>query len=302
MPGLNKIVDDILKTIGDATDSFQSSIDPIQKQIYSDIEILIKNLDLNGNKIANTVNNIKAIGQLKAKIQKAILNPDYIDSVKAYVAVFADVSELQNNYFSELSDEFKPNKLLDAIQSQSIDQAVVSLTESGIDANITGGIQNILKTNITGGGTYSDLLDQMRNFILTNDSGTGALEKYTKQITTDSLNQYSAQYTQAITMDLGMNWFMYVGSNKDTTREFCKLLTAKKYIHVSELPDIVNGIIDGKQVALNPKTDLWYGAIPGTNESNFQVNRGGYGCDHQLMPVNSVIIPLYLRQKFGEAA
>ncbi len=176
------------------------------------------------------------------------------------------------------------------------------MTESGISANVTQGIQNILKANITGGGSYNQLLDQMRNFILTNESGTGALERYTKQITTDSLNQFSAQYSQAITEDLGMNWFMYVGSNKETTREFCRLLTKKKYIHRSEISSIIMGIIDGNQVAINPKTKVWYGGVPGTNESNFQILRGGYGCDHQMLPVNTNVVPINLVNKFKNVA
>lgn len=301
MPNLNKIVDELLQTIGDATSGFNNSIDPIQRDIYNDVELLVKDLDLNGDKLANTVKNVKAIGALKNKIEKIILNKDYIGNVKDYVAAFDSVSKLQNNYFSELSNQTGPTKLLDVVKQQSIEQAVNSLTESGISANVTQGIQDILKRNITGGSSYTDLLKQMRNFILTNETGTGALERYTKQITTDSLNQFSAQYSQVLTNDLGLDeWYMYVGSNKDTTREFCERLTKKKYIHRSELADIVNGIIDGVQVPINPKTKTWYGGVPGTNVNNIQVVRGGYGCDHQLLPVNAAVVPQYLRAKFGE--
>ncbi len=299
MANINKIIEDLLNTIGAATGGFNSSIDPIQKSIYKDIELLVKDLDLKGDKLANTVKNIRAIGALKQKIEKAILNKQYIQSVKDYIAVFNDVSKLQDSYFNELSQQEGPTKLLEAIKEQSINDAVNSLTESGISANVTKGIQDILKRNITGGASYNDLLKQMRNFILTNETGTGALERYTKQITTDSLNQFSAQYAQALTADLGFDWFMYVGSNKETTREFCELLTKKKYIHRSELADIVNGIIDGKRVPINPKTKVWYGGIHGTNVNNFQVNRGGYGCDHQMLSVSAEVVPKNIRNRFA---
>lgn len=298
MPGINKIADDLLKTIGDATSGFQSAIDPIQQNIFEDVQLLVKNLDLNGNKIANTVNNIKSIGALKKKIEKIILSKEYIANVKDYIKAFNEVSSLQNAYFGELSSAEGSAKLLQAVKEQSIDQAVTSLTEGGISTNVTEGIQAILKRNITGAGTYTDLVDQMRNYILTNESGIGALERYSKQITTDALNQFSAQYSQTLSADLQNEWFMYVGSNKETTREFCRLLTAKKWIHKSEIPDIVNGIIDGKQVLINERTGVWNGGIPGTNASNFQINRGGYGCDHQLLPVNDLLVPKNLRNLF----
>lgn len=298
MPGIDKITEDLLSTISNATAGFQSAIDPIQQNIYKDVQMLVKDLDLKGDKIANTVKNVKAIGALKKKIEKIILSKEYISNVKDYVKAFDQVSTLQNAYFNDLSSTAGPAELLNAVKKQSIDQAVTSLTESGISANVTEGIQGILKRNITGSGSYTDLVDQMRNYILTNESGIGALERYSKQITTDALNQFSAQYSQTLSADLQNNWFIYVGSNKETTREFCRLLTAKKWIHKSEIPDIVNGIIDGKKVSISPKTGVWNGGIPGTNSNNFQVNRGGYGCDHQLLPVNDIFVPKNLRDLF----
>jgi hypothetical protein len=91
---------------------------------------------------------------------------------------------------------------------------------------------------------------------------------------------------------------MYVGSNLETTRDFCDHLTEKKYIHESELPDIVAGKIDGYQCPLNPKTKLWAGAIAGTTVDNFIVYRGGWNCGHQLMPVNEAAVPENIRNKF----
>jgi hypothetical protein len=33
----------------------------------------------------------------------------------------------------------------------------------------------------------------------------------------------------------------------------------------------------------------WSGKIPGTNESNFIIYRGGYNCRHQMLPVSKTI-------------
>ncbi len=300
MTGLEKIINDLSEAIGNASDSFNSQMDGLQKGIYDDVSLLIKDLDITNGKIDNTVNNVKAIGAIKAKIEKIILNPDYIDSVKSYVDAFNAVSSLQDSYFKQISTTAGPKNLLLAIKQQSIEQTVTSLTEGGIGAGITNGIRDILKRNITGGASYNDLLDQMRNYILTNNSGTGALEKYTKQITTDSLQQFSRQYGQVLANDLDMEWFMYVGSNRRTSREFCILLTKKKYIHRSEFADIVNGIIDGVQIKINPNTNTWSGGIPGTDENNLQINCGGYTCEHSMYPISSELVPANVKDIFGK--
>lgn len=298
MSDLEKIINALSDAIESASGSFNSNIDVIQQSIYDDVSLLVKNLDITNGKIDNSVNNIKAIGALKSKIEKIILNPDYIDSVKEYTNAFGAVSKLQDSYFNQLSNVEGPKNLLSAIKQQSIEYTVSSLTESGIGANVTDGIRDILKRNITGNASYNDLLDQMRNFILTNESGTGALERYTKQITTDSLQQFSRQYGQVIASDLGMDWFMYVGSNRRTSREFCILLTKKRWIHRSELGDIVNGFIDGVKVKINPTTHLWSGAIAGTDENNIQVNCGGWGCEHSMYPISEDMVPGNIRMNF----
>lgn len=290
----------ILTTVDDAIANFNGSIPALQKQMLDDITLLVKDLDItDSGTIKNSVSNLRVIGKIKVKLENIILSDGYIKQVEEFTTAFKEVADLQNKYFNAIEKTFTPTKLLDEIQKQSIGATIESLTQAGISANVTEYIQEILRTNITTGGSYNSLLSQLRNAMLSNSTGLGALERYTQQITTDSLNQYSRQYMAAVSDDLGLEWFMYVGSNLTTTREFCDKLTKKKYYHKSELPEILKGNIDGTQVKINPKTKLWYGAIPGTDVNNFKVNSGGYQCGHHPFPVAAAAVPADLRMKFN---
>lgn len=297
---LDNIQKEIHEAITKAVDKFNNSIPGIQDSIYSDMESVVKDLDLNGNSIANSVKNIKTIGALKNKINKLVLNPEYKEAIREYAKAFTAVDKLNRAYFTELVGENGRESVLKAIKESSVQSAVQNLTESGITSNVTEEIQNILKTNITGGGSYNNLLKQLRDGILTNDKGIGYLERYTKQITTDSLNQFSRQYTQTVTADLGLKWFIFTGSLLETSRDWCEAMKKKKYVHILELDTICTGLIDGKQVPINPKTDVWYGGIMGTNEFNVQTNCGGYGCGHQLSPISEALVPADLVEKFKD--
>ncbi len=103
-----------------------------------------------------------------------------------------------------------------------------------------------------------------------------------------------------MTDDLGLEWFEYVGSNIETTREFCEHLTEKRYVHKSEIKTILKGDIDGHQCEIYEKTGLPKGMIEGTTEQNFQVNCGGWNCRHQLVPVAKEAVPKVLRDKIKE--
>lgn len=302
MEKTNKIINDITAQIESSISGFNSSTPEIQQRIFNKIQLLLKDLEIKNGRLANTVKNIKAISRLKNEIENVILDKSYISSVTQFAKGFEAVTVLQHSYFKALESEFSPAKVLDAIKRDAIQATVTSLTEAGISANVTKPVIDLLRTNITTGGTFAELSEQLRTFIKGNDETLGALERYTSQITTDALNQYSATYNHVVAEDLGLEWYQYVGSNIQTTRPFCKALTGKRWVHKSELPEILHGHIDSTNVAINPKTGVWYGGIPSTTVNNFPVNRGGYNCGHQLYPVSDVLVPDDIKKRITFAA
>jgi hypothetical protein len=164
--------------------------------------------------------------------------------------------------------------------------------------NILDPIKSILNQNITTGGSYADFNEQLRDWIIGNDKAEGNILKYTKQITTDALHQYNAQYHEIIAQDLQFNWGQYVGSLITTSREFCVYLTKKRWVHKSELPVIIEGNIDGHNCKLSKVTGLPYGMIPGTNSDNFKVRRGGYSCRHSFFWVPDSSVPAQVLLRF----
>lgn len=290
--------DPILKitdSIQMAIDNLQKSIPAVQNGIASEIELLLRSLELKGDRIANTITNLKVIGQIQSKINNIVLSPAYIKAVKEFTDAFNEIAARLNDYFRLVSPDFRPTDVLNEIKRQSIESVVRGLTEDGLRANISGKLTDILRQNITTGASYMDLRNQLADYIKTNSSGTGALQKYVTQLTTDALNQFNGQYMASVTQSLDLQWHMYVGSNLTSTRPFCDLLTKKKYIFEPELKEILKGNIDGQHVHINDKTDLPDGMIPGTNANNFQVYRGGYNCGHQYVPVAEQFVPLDVR-------
>lgn len=290
------------QTIQSEVDKFNSSIPKIQKQILSEIEILIKGLDVKNGSLKVNTRNLRIVGSIKSKIESLILkNRDYKDRLKTFIKAFDVITIEQNKYFESLSDEYTPPKLLKEIRVQAKDATYESLTKAGIGQNLSRPIQEIIKTNITTGAKYTDMVTQLRDYITNNKSGEGKLEKYSKQITTDALNQYAAQYSDIVTNDLGLEWFQYVGALIETSRPFCVALHKKRYINRSEIPAIIEGDFPEFKEAdgtLN-KNGQPQGMIPNTNPENFKVYRGGFNCGHQLTPVSELAVPKDKRDFIG---
>ncbi len=292
----DKTIKEILKAIEGSVADFQKAIPGIQADVSEELFNQLKELQVQGGRVLNSVQNLKLIGEIKNKLERLIIRNGYKDSVKQFIAAFDVISDLHLQYFSQFNAKYKPAKTLPFIRDQAVDKTINGLIGQGLQANIIDRVGEILSSNITTGGSYGSLNEQLRASVKGSGDTEGILERYTKTITTDAINQYSAQYHETIAMDLGWDWGRYIGSNLETTREFCELLTAKEWVHRSELPEIVKGHIDGHSCKLN-KQGLPLGMIPGTDASNFKVRRGGYNCGHQFFWTPDSAVPVDVKAR-----
>lgn len=292
---------DILSRITDAIDGFNAKIPASQKAMLNAIEEEVKRLDLRNGRIKTTVANLKIVASIKAKMLRLVLNPDYVGEVKQFVQAFRDVTTLQNEYWKSVETAYKPPKILKQIRKQAIQDTVGKLGDAGIGVNIGDQIASVLNTNITTGGSYASLTDQLRELLTDTKKSGGLLTRYAKQVTVDSLNTYARTVNQVISSDLGFEWMSYRGSEIKTSREFCQsMVEGRRYFHVSEIPSLLRAenmyYIDNydgkkKKVRINPKTDLPYGFIEGTNAENFLVRAAGYLCAHSPTGVPERNVP-----------
>jgi len=298
--------DKILKAIKKALGRFDKKIPGLQSELYKLMLAEIKRLDTNGDTVKVTVKNLSILASIKNKLNRLILNPEYKAEIKEFAKAFNEVYKLQFEYWKAADATFKPKPLLKAIRNQAINDTVQQLTTQGISANVSDNLIQILRTNITAGGSYNDLAEQLRQSLTNTPESKGILDRYVKTVANDSINQFNRQYTQVVSSDLGYEWFSYGNTEIETSRPFCQSMVERhNYFHISQVPELLNGIFLGKRmrydsnvegegektVDIYPKTGLPYGFIAGTNADNFFTRCGGWGCKHSLDPVNVRQVP-----------
>jgi len=289
---------DILKKIQNAIKRFNKNIPKAQRAMFDSINEETARLDLyKDGRVRVTAKNLSILASIRSKMIRIVVTDEYKAEVKVFAKAFNEITVLQNQYWKSQEEKFTPRKVLTALRKQAISTTVNQLTESGIGVNVGDRITAILKASITTGGSYKDLTATLRDGLL-NTEQKGYLDRYAKQITVDSLNQYSAQYNNIVASDLGYEWFKYDNTDIDTTRPFCDAMTDQPYFHITQVPKLLRAenlyyLKDGAKtkVPLNSKTGLPGGMIPGTDASTFFVNRGGYNCGHQIRPVNIRQVP-----------
>ena len=304
MPTSNEIIQEIHELLDKRVEGFTESMPSVQKKMYAEVLAIAKDLDtFPDGRIRASVKNVNKIAKIKAILNEVVLDGKYYKELNKVIATYEQITTLQNAYFTSLVGQFGVPAVLAQIQKTSIDITIERMGKEGMNAGVINKVRDILNKNITTGGKITDFIEETRIYLTDTDEGEGALKKYSKTIVTDALNQYSRQYNQLISDDLGFEFFQYVGSLRETSREFCvKMIEAKdgcmRYFHKSQIPELLSGKICGEQIHINKKSGLPSGLIKGTNASNFNVNAGGNNCNHGVFGVSNALIPKELREKF----
>jgi hypothetical protein len=216
---------------------------------------------------------LKELIKLKKDIANTIVtNAPYQLQVAEVIKGFEMLAELSNEYITVAIGDFKPKKALyEAILETNIATTKDALLGGGISENFGTAIQEVLKDNIAGIGTRSELNKTLRKFIEGTDTEKAFLNRYIKQVTNDSVMTFNAEYIQTIAEDLDVEYYLYQGTLIEDSRPFC-VSRAGRYFTTEEVKDWGD-------------LGKWNGKNTNTNRTTIFIYRGGYNCRHQLWPV-----------------
>lgn len=298
MSSFKKVID----TLDKAADGFGSIANQEQKKIYDEVIALAKDLDTDAlGRVKQSIANLKRLTQIKAKLAALSKDKEWVAGISQFVKYFDVLQRQQNAYFSQqfgkktLSESAKKKNEL--MKQLSVQNTIEALMGDGLKANVTDKLNDILLRAVTTGAKYADLTEELRTHLMGKEGGQGAFARYATTYATTALSQYTGQQNKLLSEGLDTEWYVYEGSNKETTREFCEQLTKKRFIHKSEIPTILKGKIDDYQCEIYAKTGLPLGMIEGTTPENFQCNCGGWNCRHQLIPVAEAVVPKIIRDR-----
>jgi hypothetical protein len=265
---------DIIKRIqtlqAELEEGMNSRLPEIFKGLSDQVIELTNDLPLDPKKRAA---NIRAIIGLKTQLTNVIVtNPEYVKEVGRVLDGFKDLKKLSDLYFSELIDGFNAKEVL----YQEILKANVEITKdmllgSGIRNNFANAIQKALVANATGTTNRTILQQVIKDNLIGTPEEKAFLQKYVKQVTTDSVMTFSREYNQTIAADLNLQYGFYANTIISDTRSFCKA-RAGRYFKKSTVESWAN-------------LGDWQGRKPGTTKSTIFSFLGGFNCRHDWFPV-----------------
>jgi hypothetical protein len=270
--------EDLIKKIQDLQIAIEGRMDEALPRVFSKLSDqvidLASDLSLDPKERAKT---LKELIKLKKDIANTIItNVPYQLQVAEVIKGFDMLAELSNEYITLAIGDFKEKKALyQAILETNIATTKDALLGAGIRENFGTAIQEVLKDNIAGIGSRSELNKTLRKFIEGTEQDAPFLNRYIKQTTNDAVMTFNSEYIQTIAADLDVEHYYYQGTVIADSRPFC-VSRAGRYFTTDE-------------VKAWPNLKGWQGRMAGTNSTTIFIYRGGYNCRHQLWPVSQEV-------------
>lgn len=272
---IKRIIDAKLDRLESVPNAFLSAMERIQKSKFDDIVQLLDLLDYSGGNLVVSEANLLRVEALVEEIKGVLTGSEFEKAVGQLMDEFNEQAVLNYAYFESIDDAFAIPQISTAIVKQRQAGTIASLLDS-TNQYLSNPTREALSASIQSGASRQELIDTLRFLVQGNDDIDGRLLRSTRLVVSDAFALSDAAVSESIAENLGLEWYLYTGGLIDTTRPFCKARNGK-FFHKTEVE--------------NWASLTWNGKMPDTTEKTIFLTRGGYNCQHSLLPVSESIVP-----------
>ena len=202
------------------------------------------------------------------KFQKSVLKEFANDMLK--------LTDFSVDYYKGM--DFSAKRLNDIVENMRFISERIGISNKGNilkgsyldslsqNAEVRKEIKNFVINAVAGQKNYSEYLKGIKELIVGNDQVEGSLQRYYSQFAYDTYNQVDSAINKNFADNLGLTYFIYMGSLIDTSREFCRQRAGKAF-SVKETEDW--------------KDDP---TLPGKSKEGYNplIDRGRWNCRHSI--------------------
>lgn len=261
---IEELINDQLKSLEDVPASLRTETQNNEKKILRELLKDLDKFDRDNGQIKPTIANYERLASFRKKLKKQIAEvqkqskDDYIknlqNQINVNLQIYSEFGRI-NNQKSEAFIKF------------TVDNVIDNLNEA--DRVFEHQIKEIVFRSISIGGNYRQTVDQLTDFVLSDEERLGSLTRQVSRVAWDSYTQAIRSHADLIREGMTDINYKYVGVEVENTREFCqerigKVFTDKQIREMAELE--------------------WAGKDPTTTSDNIFVKCGGFNCNHIFRP------------------
>jgi hypothetical protein len=254
-------------------------------------------VDADGN-IAQTEDNIRRIGLITEELNKVLAGGEYKDAVQSFLGSIDESVQLTDEIAKKIDASFQPDKVQKQLLNISKQNAINAFFGSGLRERVTQPFLEQLTANVAARAPLNQAVKALQGVIEGTDTTDGRLLANVRNVAGTAQAIADRSYAAAVNLELGVEYYQYLGGEIATTRPFCAHREGQIF-HRKE----IEAWGDGKNSAgINDiRNGTWDGRIEGTDSKSIFTFLGGWGpCRHFLVPVIKQRVPATVQARAKE--
>ena len=288
MPTLKEILDGKTKLLDNADDVFHGKVKGLEKSFLRRIQKLLERFNLRRGRITNSKRNRRLLNNVDRLLDEGFKEIPLTDEVSKYLKKFDLIDEFNRSIYEKTLTRKEAKRLTNVFEkfqperTRIINDITKRLTNTDVlNVNIIKPVRDILFESVIFERTFAEADRALREEVLTVEGSDSRLLKYTRQITTDALNQSDGATQDIIRSEYDLDGFAYIGSLIKTSRLNCvdlingtgifkDLSLGRGKYKVEDIPTIIS------------RARGRAGFNPATTPETFAKYRMGFNCRHHI--------------------
>lgn len=267
-----------------------SLLDNLSEELATDvIKEYLNELDVKDGLIEVSVPNQNKITLIEKAYVNFIQNKGY-RVVAAMMEDMQKISEMNQRYFDTLAaTKVDSGKINNIVDNRLGINAAGELKRQGFmkglldSAEVRKDITEFAMEKVSNGTGYEDMRKGLRDLIQGDEKRMGKFKQFYRNYAYDLYARVDAMQANLYGEKLELNYFIYAGTRRKTSRHFCIQRKGKVFSRAdaAEWKDLIGTYVmgeDGKQVPAGPIV-----VAEDIETYNPFVDRGGYGCVDDIM-------------------
>lgn len=257
----------------------------VEKAVLDNLFKIIDNLDTKGGIFVGEALSSGQLLEMQDGINRALRSSGYLTDAGIFIQ---DLGKLTINSTMILEDQgFDFQKVgLSDLEKKWKMLTEESLLNSGIRSEFKTPILKILNESISYGNSINESKSLLTEFVKGGNDKTGKLKSYLTVTSRDAIGQMQGQQMQSVANAVGYAGITYTGGLLKDSRGQCYhwVHDLKGFIPKEDVKEQIELAYRNQRLKLIEDGHKWGGMMLNTDENNFLVKRGGYGCIHTAYP------------------
>lgn len=257
----------------------------VEKAVLDNLFKIIDNLDTKGGIFVGAALSSGQLLEMQDGINRALRSSGYLTDAGIFIQ---DLGKLTINSTMILEDQgFDFQKVgLSDLEKKWKMLTEESLLNSGIRSEFKTPILKILNESISYGNSINESKSLLTEFVKGGNDKTGKLKSYLTVTSRDAIGQMQGQQMQSVANAVGYAGITYTGGLLKDSRGQCYhwVHDLKGFIPKEDVKEQIELAYRNQRLKLIEDGHKWGGMMLNTDENNFLVKRGGYGCIHTAYP------------------